>query len=71
MDDLTIIRDGDAVRLSWSAVDGAGSYDVWQGDTPDFDASNGLFLGNTTSTFYVDATIGSRYTGFYYVLARR
>jgi hypothetical protein len=69
--DLTVIRDGVSVRLEWSAVADAGSYNVWRGDTPEFDSSTGDYLGNTVGTTYTDVLTEPRQIAFYYVIAQR
>lgn len=70
VDDLTVIREDDNVRLSWSAIAGAASYDIWYGATPDFSTATGTFLANTAGTTYA-VTMSASELRFYFVIARR
>jgi len=54
--DLVIFADvanGDAT-LYWSAVAGASGYEIYRGDTQDYEPGNSVLIGTTTATTFTD-----------------
>lgn len=58
----------DGVSLSWNAVSGATSYELWYGVPPSVNDTPDFFPGNNTT--YLDTAIGAGSTRTYYVRAR-
>lgn len=58
----------DGVQLTWNAVSGATSYELWYGSPPLTTSTPDFFPGNNTT--YLDTAIGSGSTRTYYVRAR-
>jgi hypothetical protein len=58
----------DGVSLSWNAVSGATSYELWYGSPPSVSSTPDFYPGNNTT--YLDTGIGAGSTRTYYVRAR-
>jgi hypothetical protein len=56
---VTISSDEDLndIVLRWSANPGAGSYDIYAGDAPEFDPENFVLIGSTALTTYTDEDV--------------
>jgi len=57
-----------SVRVSWSPVDGAGSYEIWRGTTPD--TAGATLLGTDDASPYEDATAVPGVSYVYWVRPR-
>ena len=68
VNDLSIDAEGEAdVKLQWSETLHAGSYNIYRGTTPFFDAVTPV--DNTANTYYIDAgRIGDPSVNYYYAV---
>ena len=62
---VTAISSGDPVALSWDAVTGASSYEVWRAQTDD--VSSAEKLGDTVETSYSDNSLSRGLNYWYWV----
>ncbi len=66
-DGLTAEEAAGGIALDWSAVDGAASYRVYRGPSPDIAAA--LLLGSTDGTAWTDATVEAGQAYYYFVVS--